>query len=120
MRRYLYGLMGLLSLLGFLGIFTEERLFLAFFAFAVDFEYFFIQSDEMVEAYMDRSASLGFYCGMVAAAVVSLVCFLGERDGREALLAGFSACWAVAVIVHALSTAYYGFREKWGLEHDQE
>lgn len=38
-KRYMYGLMGLLSLLGFIGIFTEERSFLAFFAFIVDFEY---------------------------------------------------------------------------------
>lgn len=49
LRRILYGMMGLLSLLGFIGIFTEEKYFLAFFAFIVDFEYFFIKSDEMVE-----------------------------------------------------------------------
>ena len=36
-KQYLHGLMGLLSLLGWIGIFTEERAFLAFFAFAVDF-----------------------------------------------------------------------------------
>ena len=36
-----YGLIGLLSLLGFVGVFTGERYFLGFFAFAVDFEYFF-------------------------------------------------------------------------------
>ncbi len=53
-RKYLYGSLGLLSLLGFIGIFTEERGFLAFFAFAVDFEYFFIKSDEMLEEYMNR------------------------------------------------------------------
>ena len=53
-KRYLYGLMGLLSLLGFIGIFTEAKSFLAFFAFAVDFEYFFIKSDEMLEEYMNK------------------------------------------------------------------
>ena len=37
-KRYLYGLMGLLSLLGFIGVFTEAKSFLGFFAFAVDFE----------------------------------------------------------------------------------
>ena len=35
-----YGLIGLLSLLGFVGVFTGERYFLGFFAFAVDFQYF--------------------------------------------------------------------------------
>ena len=34
-RRVLYGLLGLLSLLGFVGVFTQERVFLAFFAFEV-------------------------------------------------------------------------------------
>ena len=29
-KRYLYGLMGLLSLLGFIGIFTEAKSFLGF------------------------------------------------------------------------------------------
>ena len=33
-----YGMIGLLSLLGFVGVFTGERYFLAF---AVDFQYFF-------------------------------------------------------------------------------
>ena len=42
-----YGLIGLLSLLGFVGVFTGERYFLGFFAFAVDFQYFFTRADEM-------------------------------------------------------------------------
>ncbi len=41
-----YGLIGLLSLLGFVGVFTGERYFLGFFAFAVDFQYFFTRADE--------------------------------------------------------------------------
>ena len=53
----LYGWMGCLSLLGLIGIFSEEKLFLTFFAFAVDFEYFFMRSDEMLEEYMNRSAA---------------------------------------------------------------
>lgn len=37
---------------------------------------------------------------------------------REALMNAFAAGWAVSVVVHALSTACYGFREKWGLRDD--
>ena len=74
-RRWLYGLMGLLSLLGLIGIFTKERSFLFFFAFLVDFEYFFLKSDEMLEDYMNRSASRAFFCGMIATAAVTLLCF---------------------------------------------
>ena len=112
-KRYLYGLMGLLSLLGFIGVFTEAKSFLGFFAFAVDFEYFFIKSDEMLEEYMNKSASRAFYCGMISVALVSFVCFL-------ALITGLAFGWAVSVVIYALSTAYYGFKEKWGLENDKE
>ena len=59
-KRCLYGLTGLLSLLGLIGVFTEAKSFLAFFAFAVDFEYFFIKSDEMLEEYMNKSAARAF------------------------------------------------------------
>lgn len=59
-KRYLYGMMGLLTLLGFIGIFTEEKRFLLFFAFVVDFEYFFKKSDEMLDEYMMKSASRAF------------------------------------------------------------
>ena len=117
-KRYLYGLMGLLSLLGFIGIFTEAKSFLAFFAFVVDFEYFFIKSDEMLEEYMNKSA---FYCGMISVALVSFVCFFaGLKEEKEALITGLASGWAVSVAIYALSTAYYGFKEKWGLENDKE
>ena len=120
-KRYLYGLMGLLSLLGFIGIFTEAKSFLAFFAFAVDFEYFFIKSDEMLEEYMNKSASRAFYCGMISVALVSFVCFFaGLNEEKEALITGLASGWAVSVAIYALSTAYYGFKEKWGLENDKE
>lgn len=120
-RRYLYGLMGLLSLLGFIGVFTEERAFLAFFAFAVDFEYFFIKTDEMLEEYTNKSASRAFYCGMVTTAVVALVCFfVNQHAANTALVYGFASGWGVAVAVHGFSIGYYRFKESWGLEHDKE
>ena len=120
-RRYMYGSLGLLSLLGLIGVFTEAKSFLAFFAFVVDFEYLFMESDEMLEQVVNRSASRAFYLGMVSVALVALVCFFGGlSDGRQALMTGLGAGWAVAVVVYALSTAYYGFRERWGLERDSD
>lgn len=120
-RRYMYGSLGLLSLLGLIGIFTEAKSFLAFFAFVVDFECLFMESDEMLEQVVNRSASRAFYLGMVSVALVALVCFFGGlSDERQALMTGLGAGWAVAVVVYALSTAYYGFRERWGLERDSD
>lgn len=118
-RRYLYGAMGLLSLLGFIGIFTDQKEFLGFFGFVVDFQYFFMKSDEMLEEYMNKSSSRAFYCGMIMTAITALISllFLNQTE-HEALVMGLAMGWAVSVLVYALSTAFYGFKEKWGLSND--
>ena len=116
-KQTLYGMLGFLSLLGFVGVFTEARSFLAFFAFAVDFQYFFLKSDEMLEEQLTRSASRGFVAGMlVMVAAVLGTLLLGRTSPEEALLTGCAAGWAAAVVVYALTAAWYGFRENWGLE----
>ena len=99
-----YGLIGLLSLLGFVGVFTPERYFLGFFAFAVDFQYFFCRPDEMQVGQITRSASLGFFSGMgvTALAVLALLALGGGR--MEALYAGAGLGWGVAVAVYAVSS----------------
>ena len=116
-KQTLYGMLGVLSLLGLVGVFTEARSFLAFFAFAVDFQYFFLKSGEMLEEQLTRSASRGFVAGMlVMAAAVLGTLLLGRTSPEEALLTGCAAGWAAAVVVYALTAAWYGFRENWGLE----
>lgn len=117
-RKYLYGMTGFLSLLGFVGIFTDARSFLAFFAFAVDFQYFFLPSDEMLEQQMTQSAAFGFYAGMLLTAGGTLGCLFRGDPADEALLRGFAVGWVTAVLVHAVATACYGFRERWGALHD--
>lgn len=111
--------MGFLSLLGFIGVFTDNRSFLAFFAFVIDFEYFFFKTDEMVEEYMDKAASRAFYYGMITTAVVALICFfVSHLPSNMALLYGFASGWGISVAVHGFSIGYYKFKESWGLEHD--
>lgn len=117
-RNFLYGSMSLLSVLGLIGVFTEQRNFLAFFAFVVDFKYFFIPFDEMLEAYMNKSAARAFYCGMLTTAATALISFLLQEQGSQALLIGFSWGWAVSIIVYALSTAVYSAKEDWELSND--
>ena len=116
-KQILYGMLGFLSLLGFAGVFTEARGFLGFFAFAVDFRYFFLKSDEMLEAQLARSASRAFVVGMLmmAAAVLGTLT-LGGFTPQRALLTGCTVGWAASVVVYALTAAWYGFRESWGLE----
>ena len=109
-----YGCLGFLSLLGLVGVLTPQREFLSFFDVAVDFEYFFLPSDEMVEQYMNRSAARGFVAGMLVMAAVTVGSLLIGQQSGPALLTGCVAGWAAAVIAQALSAAYYGFREKQG------
>ena len=117
LKRNRAGFMGLLSLLDFIGIFTKERGFLAFFAFVVDFGYFFIKNDEMLEAYMDKAASRAFYSGMLVTAAVTLICFFfSGQPGNTALLTGLASGWGVSVMVRGLLIGYYQFKESWGIE----
>ena len=104
-RHYLYGLLGLLSLLGFVGVFTQERAFLAFFALA----------------YLNRSAALWFHWGMAATGVVAAgAFFLQGQESSQALVTGLAAGFAVAVVVHALAELYFVTRERWGLTYDPD
>ena len=57
-------------------------------------------------------------CGMLATAAGALARFFAGAGGAAALTAGLALGWGVAVAVYALSTAYYGLREKWGLGDD--
>ncbi len=61
----------------------------------MNFEYFFRKTDEMLDDYMGKSAIKGFYGGMIAVAIITLV-NLFSKTPYEALtiglaLAGLSA-----------------------------
>ena len=88
-----YGLIGLLSLLGFVGVFTGERYFLGFFAFAVDFQYFFAKADEMQEGQILRSAARGFFVGMGVTAVGTLLLLALGGGTTEALYLSSGLGW---------------------------
>lgn len=115
-RYYLEGLLGLLSVLGLVGVWTEERMFLAFFAFACNFQYFFIRADEMMTTYMNKSAARAFYCDMFLTGAVTLGGILWGLPADRALLYGILWGWAAAVAVQSLSVAFYRFRESWGAQ----
>ena len=112
-RYYLEGLLGLLSVLGFVGVFTEERMFLAFFAFACNFQYFFIRADEMETGRIQRSAALGFFAGMTVSVAAALGCLLLGDSSKEGLYPAFALGWGVAVAVYALSDFWSSCKEWW-------
>lgn len=117
----LYGCMGFLSLLGFIGIFSDERYFLAFFAFLVDFEYLFAQSDEMMNEYLNKSAAFAFYLGTITMAAATLGHYLlFAQDGYQALVSGLACGWVVSILVHTIMVMAYTVRERLGVSRDSE
>ena len=72
----------------------------------------------MLEQRMTRSAALGFYAGMLLTAGGTLWRILQGDNAESALLSGFAIGWVAAVLVHALTSAWYGFRESWGAADD--
>ena len=109
-----YGLLGFLSLLGWIGVFTQERVFLLFFAFAVDF----LPSDEMLEESMARCAARGFLFGVLSMAAAVLLGMAAGLPVEATLAKGCVLGFGIAVMVYELSSAYYGFRESRGLGDD--
>ena len=108
--KYLFGATGFIALLGFIGVFSDEKAFLAFFAFAVDFQYFFVRDDEMWNTYMCRSAARAFCCGMITMALFSFISY--------ALVGGLAAGWAAAVACNAVLVAIYNFSAGRALKED--
>lgn len=119
-KKFLYGAPGFLSLLGIIGLVSDEKFFLCFFVNALDFEYWLVKSDEMLEEYMNKSAARGFYCGMAAmGCATAFDFFVNNSSERDALIMGLVLGWAIAMMVYSLSTAYFGFKEKRGLEKEE-
>lgn len=112
-----YGCIGFLSLLGLVGVFTPERIFLVFFAFGVNFQYFFHLSDEMAVEYMNRSAARAFFAGLLATTVVTLFALAGQEPSA-AFATGMAIGWGASVFVYSVSIAYYSFKEQWGTSRD--
>lgn len=119
MKRLPYGMIGLLSLLGFIGIIAGEFKFICFFGFLVHLRYFFIDVDEMREAYMNRSAAFGFYAASFAMAI-TFILYFGIRDtsSSEALMMGLSLGWVTSIVVYSGMLAFFEFRESVGLNDD--
>lgn len=119
-KKFLYGALGFLSLLGIIGLVSDEKFFLCFFASVLDFEYWFVKSDEMLEEYINKSAARGFFCGMATMGCATVFdFFVNSSSEMDALIMGLTLGWAVALLVYSISTAYFGFKERWGMEKEE-
>ncbi len=115
----LYGCMGFLSLLGFIGVFTDDRAFLSFFAFIVDFEYLFKKPDEMMNEYLNKSAAYAFYLATITMAIVTFFNYvLITNDAEVSLSIGLAWGWVVSILIHSLMVVSYSIKERIGAVND--
>lgn len=121
MNKYklIYGSLGLLSALGILGIYTENKLFLCFFAFLIHFKYLFIDIDEMLEDYTNKSAAFSFFAGNLVFVIISLYKFFVLNYGLyEYSIFALILAWTISIFVYTILIIIYEFREKLGMRND--
>ncbi len=103
------GFLGLLGFWGILGIVTDNRGFLAFFAYFVFLRYFFVRPDELFKLYVQRAATAAFFTGVcVQAATIAITAF--TKDTVQ-LTGGLSLSFAASIIVFILLLVIAEFRE---------
>lgn len=112
-----YGCIGFLSLLGFLGISVDEHLFLSFFAFALFFEYFWVNPDEMFVENMRKCATLAFASNLLITTSATLILSQFNLSGNP-LAAGTALGFGVSIAFFAFSTFIMEIRERLHASND--
>ena len=106
-----YGLLGLLSLIGVLGLVSGNRVYLPFLAWAVFFRYLFVEADEMFTANLGRAAAWAFYLQLAATTGITLLAAGGGQPPETALLRGIGVGFGLALMGFALLAAWFEWRE---------
>jgi len=118
-NKLIYGSLGFLSILGILGIVTESKIYLAYFAFAVHLKYLFIETDEMLESYMNQSAAVAFYLQNLSFVIISLFrIFILKDDLSHAFVLSFIISWSISIFMYTILVLVYEFRERRGMKND--
>ncbi len=115
MRRR-YGFIGLFSVIGVMGIITRNSSLYSFLAFAVFFEYLFVEPDEMFIEHMRKAASWAFFTQLAVTAVITCASMIPFPE--SALQKGAAAGFGIALVVFCLTTAYFDLKDRRGVTND--
>ena len=121
MNKYklIYGSLGLLSALGILGIYTENKLFLCFFAFLIHFKYLFVDIDEMLENYTNESAAFSFFAGNFVFVIISLYrFFILNYELYDSFTFALILSWIITILVYTILIVSYELKENLGMRND--
>lgn len=108
-------LLGFLSLLGFLGIFSDNQYFVAFFAYAVFFRYWNIIPDELFQTYVEKAGSRAFFAGIGIHLVSTLVAAFFFHVNDAAII-GSTISSTAALLVFTFTLSHYENLEKKGCQ----
>lgn len=111
-----FGLIGFVSLLGILGLYTDEPLLLSFFAFVLFFEYLFICPDELFIENMRKAAMWAFISNLTITALATLI-FSVFNMSSNALSGGIILGFSFSIAIFCFSTSFLDRREKWRNRH---
>ncbi len=112
-----YGLLGFLSLLGFWGLYSEDSIFLSFFAFIIFFQYFWIIPDELFADTLRKCATGAFFINISITASCTFVLSYFEMSSNP-FAAGSSFGFGIAIAVFALSAFVSEWMQRRGAKDD--
>ncbi|HWQ78501.1 MAG TPA: DUF3796 domain-containing protein [Anaerovoracaceae bacterium] len=104
------GLLSLLALIGILGLTSENKALLGFFGFACYFRYFFVTPDEMFLQNVRKAASLGFFSGVAATGIATVLFTLFPSVFLGILV--LAACFVISVIFFSIALVVLEYREQ--------
>ena len=114
--KWRYGLIGLFSVVGIMGLLIRDTSLYLFLAFAIFFEYLFIEPDEMFVDNMRKAAAWAFYTELVITALITCVAVFPFPE--TALQKGAGVGFGIALIVFCFSTAYFDWKDRRGVSND--
>lgn len=107
-------LFGFVSLLGFLGVFTENHWYLGYFGFLVFFRYLTVIPDELFYANVRKAGSYAFFTGFTAEVIILLICLFFFQVNQAAVFGAVLGS-AIALIVFTFSFSHFENMERKGL-----
>lgn len=113
-----YGLLGFLSLIGVLGIITQNAAYYPFLAFVLFFEYLFVKTDEMFIENMRKAASWAFFVNLAVTTATTCYWTIIKQSSEEALLKGIGLGFGLSLMVFSFATAYFDWKDRRGISDD--
>lgn len=112
-----YGFIGFMSLLGFIGLFDEEPLFLSFFAFGLFFKYFLVQPDEFFIETIRKCATYAFFINLFIVTGATFV-FYYFKISSNPLAGGTALGFGISIAIFAFMTFIMELKEQLGAKND--